>query len=68
MARDEEKNEDEDFIVTPWEVKGIVDYDRLIKEFGTEKITEEILDLLRNHAGELHPLLKRKIFFSHRDL
>lgn len=68
MARNKEKNEDEDFVVTPWEVKGIVDYDRLIKEFGTEKITDEILDLLRNYAGELHPLLKRKIFFSHRDL
>ncbi len=68
MTENEKNNESEGFVVTPWEVKGIVDYDRLIKEFGTEKITEEILDLLKNYVGELHPLLKRKIFFSHRDL
>ena len=26
------------FTVTPWDVKGEVDYNRLIKEFGVEKI------------------------------
>ena len=25
----------EDFLVTPWEVKGNIDYDKLIKKFGT---------------------------------
>ncbi|MFX1296342.1 MAG: tryptophan--tRNA ligase [Promethearchaeota archaeon] len=60
--------ESEDFVVTPWEVKGIVDYERLIKQFGTEKITNEILEILEKYTGELHPFLKRKIFFSHRDL
>ncbi|MHA1265053.1 MAG: tryptophan--tRNA ligase [Candidatus Helarchaeota archaeon] len=67
MAKDNDK-EKADFLVTPWEVKGIVDYERLIEEFGTEKISEEILDLIKSYAGELHPLLIRKIFFSHRDL
>jgi len=33
----------EDFVVTPWEVKGSVDYDRLVTQFGTERITPEIL-------------------------
>ena len=65
---DNEKHQNEKFTVTPWEVKGIVDYERLITEFGTEKITDEILDLIKKHTGNLHPLLIRKIFFSHRDL
>ena len=68
MTNNDKKSETEDFIVTPWEVKGIVDYERLIKEFGTEKITDKMLVLLKKHTGELHPFLKRKIFFSHRDL
>jgi len=68
LTNHNEKREDENFLVTPWEVQGIVDYDRLIKEFGTEKITDEILDLIKKHTGDLHPLLIRKIFFSHRDL
>jgi len=36
----------EDFVVTPWEVKGSIDYDRLITQFGTERITPELLDRL----------------------
>lgn len=56
------------FIVTPWEVKGNVDYDKLIKEFGTEKIDEKLLKRIQKHTGELHHFLRRKIFFSHRDM
>jgi aspartate aminotransferase-like enzyme len=33
-------DEERSFTVTPWEVKGIVDYVKLIEEFGTEKITD----------------------------
>ncbi|MDH5703871.1 MAG: tryptophan--tRNA ligase, partial [Aigarchaeota archaeon] len=55
-------------VVTPWEVRGEIDYDRLIQEFGTEKITDELLARIKKHAGELHYMLRRKIFFSHRDL
>lgn len=54
--------------VTPWEVSGKVDYDRLIKEFGVSKITPELLGKLRRLAGGLHPLLERGFFFAHRDL
>ncbi len=61
----EEKNE---MIVTPWEVRGKVDYERLIHEFGTQPITEELLNKIREHTGELHLQLRRKLFFSHRDL
>ncbi|MBI2575502.1 tryptophan--tRNA ligase [Candidatus Woesearchaeota archaeon] len=57
------------FTVTPWKVEGDIDYNRLIKEFGTEPLTDELLARLRRNAGgELHHFLRRKIFFSHRDL
>jgi tryptophanyl-tRNA synthetase len=58
----------EKMIVTPWEVSGNIDYDRLIKEFGTKPITQELLDRIKKHTKDLHYMLRRKIFFSHRDL
>jgi tryptophanyl-tRNA synthetase len=54
--------------VTPWEVSGHIDYDRLVKEFGTSHITKELLGKMERLAGESHFMLTRKIFFSHRDL
>ena len=58
----------EEFVVTPWEVRGHVDYDRLVQQFGTQKIDETLLRRIHKHTGELHPLLKRGLYFSHRDL
>jgi len=55
-------------IVTPWEVKGKIDYERLIREFGTQPLTEELLKKLEKHTGELHLQIRRGLFFSHRDL
>ena len=49
--------------VTPWEVEGDVDYDKLVKEFGTTLMSEKMKVRLRN----THPLLRRGIYFSHRD-
>jgi tryptophanyl-tRNA synthetase len=49
--------------VTPWEVFGSVDYEKLVKEFGVEKISEKIYERLNS----CHPLLRRRIYFSHRD-
>ncbi len=54
-------------VVTPWEVRGEIDYTRLIKEFGVEPLTEELLQRMKKMVGELHFMLRRKIFFSHRD-
>jgi len=57
------------FSVTPWDVKGEVDYDRLIKQFGTQPVTPQLLERLKKLAGgELHVTLRRGLFFSHRDL
>jgi tryptophanyl-tRNA synthetase len=55
-------------VVTPWEVKGKVDYDRLVREFGTQPLTDELLKKIGEHTGALHLQLRRQIFFSHRDL
>ena len=57
-----------DMVVTPWEVKGKVDYDRLIKDFGTQPLTPQLLKRVETHTDTLHLQLERKIFFSHRDL
>lgn len=59
----------EEFVVTPYEVKGHVDYDRLREQFGTQELTAELLERIRRLAGgELPPLLARGIYYSHRDL
>lgn len=55
-------------VVTPWEVKGEVDYDKLMKEFGVSKLDEKLLERIKKHTKELHFMLRRKIFFAHRDL
>ncbi|MCK4997210.1 tryptophan--tRNA ligase [Candidatus Pacearchaeota archaeon] len=54
--------------VNPYDVEGEVDYDRLITEFGIKKIDEKLLKRIEKIAGEIHPYLKRGIFFAHRDL
>jgi len=54
--------------VNPYEVKGEINYDRLIKEFGIKKIDKKLLARIEKITGEMHPYLKREIFFAHRDL
>src|SRR3990170_3050048 len=58
----------DEFIVTPWHVEGEIDYDKLIKRFGTEKISKQLLTRIEKLTGDLHFMLRRGIFFSHRDL
>jgi hypothetical protein len=68
----EEKNEkkekdNKDFIVTPWDVCGTIDYKKLIEKFGTQLIDQQLLDKFKKVTGkELHPWLKRGIYFTHR--
>src|ERR671921_1008770 len=56
-----------EFKVTPWEVEGEIDYNKLIENFGTQTITPEILMKVKDLVGEIHPMLKLQYFFSHRD-
>jgi len=58
----------DEFVVTPWHVEGDIDYDKLIKQFGTQKLSNEILIKLQKITGEDHFMLRRGVFFSHRDL
>jgi tryptophanyl-tRNA synthetase len=55
-------------VVNPWEVKGEIDYERLIKEFGIQKIDDKLLARIKKHTKELHPMLERGVFFAHRDM
>src|SRR3990167_6250034 len=50
-----------DFTVTPWEVKGKINYDKLIKEFG--------LETLKNLPKVFNDflLMRRNVVFAHRD-
>ncbi|KAL3874186.1 hypothetical protein ACJMK2_037233 [Sinanodonta woodiana] len=63
----------EEDIVDPWNVtsasaKG-VDYDKLIKRFGSSKIDDKLVERIERVTGKpAHHLLRRGIFFSHRDL
>lgn len=50
--------------VTPYEVEGKVDYDKLIKQFGVSKLTPAIIKKL--NLDNL--LVKRGAFYAHRDL
>ena len=58
--------------VTPWDVSGNVDYDQLVRDFGVKKITDKQKERIRKIAEskgfELHHMLRRNIFFAHRDL
>jgi tryptophanyl-tRNA synthetase len=40
----------------------------LIREFGTEPLTDDLLKRIAEHTGKLDLQLRRKLFFSHRDL
>jgi tryptophanyl-tRNA synthetase len=54
--------------VTPYEVSGEVDYDKLIKEFGVRKIDENMLNEIKKYTKDLHFMLTRGVFFAYRDL
>lgn len=57
----------EDFVVTPWEVHGIVDYEKLVADFGVSKISQALKKKLEKYLGD-NMFVRRGIFFAHRDL
>ncbi|KAF6201091.1 hypothetical protein GE061_005538 [Apolygus lucorum] len=63
----------EEDVVNPWSVSSSsqegVDYDKLIKRFGSSKIDQELIDRWEKVTGKpAHHLLRRGMFFSHRDV
>ncbi|CAH0728110.1 unnamed protein product, partial [Brenthis ino] len=64
---------EEDDVVDPWNVAGKsqtgIDYDKLIKRFGSQKIDDEVIARFEKVTGKkAHHFLRRGIFFSHRDI
>ena len=55
------------FTVTPWGVSGEIDYDLLVEQLGTARITDALRGRVRRAAGEDHFMLRRGVFFSHCD-
>ncbi|EJD46118.1 tryptophanyl-tRNA synthetase [Auricularia subglabra TFB-10046 SS5] len=64
-------------VVTPWDVQGgvgadgqqqAINYDKLVEQFGTRRIDNELLARFERLTGRKpHPLLRRGTFFSHRE-
>jgi len=57
-------------IFNPWQVEGTIDYKKLIKEFGTTELSEDLKEKLRSKtkSKKLHQFFRRKFIYSHRDL
>lgn len=67
-----ENAEDESQIVTPWEVAakegGRIDYDKLIVQFGCQKLDQSIVERVEKLTGKpAHVFLRRGVFFAHRE-
>jgi tryptophanyl-tRNA synthetase len=58
----------ENFKVTPYEVEGKIDYERFAKEFGISLIDKRLEERIEKLAGGSHYMLRRRIFYAHRDL
>ncbi len=58
----------EEFSVTPWSVKGTVNYDRLVSQFGVQRLDVPLQKRLEKITKESHFMVRRGIFFAHRDL
>ena len=50
---------DDDFVVTPWEVKGDVDYAKLVKQFGTELIDDKMLKKMEKCLEDLKKVVEQ---------
>ncbi|XP_065372036.1 tryptophan--tRNA ligase, cytoplasmic [Calliphora vicina] len=60
-------------IVDPWNVASSsatgIDYEKLIKRFGSSRIDDELIARIEKISGKpAHHLIRRGIFFSHREL
>uniref|UniRef100_A0A915C0X3 Tryptophan--tRNA ligase, cytoplasmic n=1 Tax=Parascaris univalens TaxID=6257 RepID=A0A915C0X3_PARUN len=72
VATNTKRNEEAEDLVTPWDVtassaKGI-DYDKLIAKFGCRKLDTSLIQRFERVTGKkAHPMLRRGLFFAHRD-
>ncbi len=54
-----------DFTVTPYDVRGTIDYEKLLEQFGADQLTDEQIN---RFPSPVHPLLRRRQFYAHRDI
>eukprot|EP00932_Pfiesteria_piscicida_P001696 SRR837773.11646.p1 GENE.SRR837773.11646~~SRR837773.11646.p1 ORF type:complete len:401 (+),score=206.09 SRR837773.11646:644-1846(+) len=61
-------------VVTAHEVSGKIDYEKLVRQFGSQRITPDLMARIekltvgRGNVPCLHHWLRREIFYSHRDM
>ena len=58
-------------IINPWSVEGegAIDYSKLIAQFGVQRLTSSLLNVLMWEVGQQENYaLRRNLFYSHRDL
>ena len=74
IVPENENHEDEEMVVNIEEVKGKIDYTKLVDQFGSTLIDDDLLEQLRRETVDrgrvptLHRFLRRGMFFSHRDM
>jgi tryptophanyl-tRNA synthetase len=73
LVVEENGKEKEEDHIDPWNVyttneKGI-DYEKLIIKFGCRKIDDDLIERMEKLTKKpVHPMLRRGLFFAHRDL
>lgn len=58
----------ENFHVTPWNVDGRVNYEQFAKSAGIKLIDEELEKRIAKYTGTLHFMIRRGIYYAHREL
>ena len=59
----------ESFHIDPYKVEGKVDYEQFAKNYGLKAIDEQLKTKIEKYSGgKLHFLIRRQIFYAHRDL
>ena len=58
----------EDYKVDAYSVEGNVNYDDTVKKFGISLIDDKLKERIKKDAGEVHFMIRRGIYFGHRDL
>ena len=67
-GKKEEKQEKEDFHVDPNNVIGVVDYNKLLKIFGCDAVTNDMLLRFEKLTGHKpHAMIRRGLYYAHRD-
>lgn len=68
--KEDNRDEEEEQVVNPWEVSssgGKIDYDKLIDKFGCQRLDQSLVDRVHRLTGRPpHVFLRRGVFFAHR--